>query len=87
LLCWDDRQQLAWKQPLAYGPVAGAAAKGNRIVMSSTEGVVWTVAAETGQETGKISTHEFLAGDPVLVGKRCLVAGRDGCLHLLDLSE
>lgn len=88
LLCFDQKPQLAWKQPLANGAVAGAAANDEKeLVVASVDGIVSVLSAESGQETGKIPVNEYLTGDPVFAGGRLLVAGRDGCLHLLNQSE
>lgn len=88
LLCWDQKPQVAWKQPLTHGAVAGAvAADDQHLVVSYTDGVVATLSADSGQETGAIVVHEFLMGDPLLADGRLFVAGRDGCLHLLNQAE
>jgi outer membrane protein assembly factor BamB len=82
LWCFNSQYQVAWRTPLAYGPLAGPPlAIGENFVLASNRGTLWKVNAAKGNEVGKVDTLLPLATGPVLRGDRLIVGGHDGTLY------
>ena len=77
--------QPTWTVPLPYGPLAGEPLlDGDAILFASVSGIIWKVDAQTGEELAKIDVKEPLGTGPVVLGKRLLVCGGDGTVHIVS---
>ncbi|MBX3412736.1 MAG: protein kinase [Pirellulales bacterium] len=82
--CFDSSGQNAWKAPLPHGSLTGEpAAVGDSIVLATVSGVVYRVAADTGESTGRVELGCPLASGPLSVGTNLVVAGHDGTLYVV----
>ncbi|MEX0713190.1 MAG: hypothetical protein WD278_12620, partial [Pirellulales bacterium] len=80
LFSLDERQQV-WRIALAHGPLAGTPwADGDELIVASVSGIVYRLAAGTGQELGSFDVGQPLAAGPVAVGERLLLCAADGTL-------
>jgi len=85
LLCLDSAGQLNWRVPLEQGPLAGLPLEtAQGVVLVSTRGLAWRVAAASGKELARAELAQPAASGAVVVGNRWVVAGRDGAF--LSLS-
>lgn len=88
LLRLNGGAQPQWTCPLPYGlPVAPPGELNGDYFFASVGGVVWRVAAETGQEISKTDLNQPLAAGPAVVGSRLLLGGSDGVLHFTPVLE
>jgi hypothetical protein len=79
--------QPRWTRPLPYGPpVATPTEMNGNYLFASVGGTVWSVSAETGEESSKTDLGESLAAGPAVLGSRLLVGGSDGVLHVLTMQ-
>ncbi len=85
LIRWGNEPQPTWTVPLPYGPLAGEPLlDGDAILFASVSGIIWKVDAQTGEELAKIDVKEPLGTGPVVLGKRLLVCGGDGTVHIVS---
>jgi outer membrane protein assembly factor BamB len=89
LLCFEAGPNLRWTSALSHGALAGPpVVNGGQLLLASKEGIVWTLDAATGQETGTpIDVGEPLGAEPVIFPNGLLLPGSDGAVHLVSPSE
>lgn len=88
LVCLDGGEKPRWKIPLPYGPLAGAPMEsGESLVLVSTTGTLWRIAADSGQELARVDLGQTLSGSPATAGSLVLVPTTDGCLLKVSLPE
>jgi hypothetical protein len=68
-------------------PIAPPQRLGADYLFASVRGTVWRVAADTGEESGKLELHQPLAAGPAVLGSQLFVAGSDGVLHVTSLGQ
>ncbi len=90
LLCLDGSGQVRWRQSLLYGPLAGEpAVLGDRLILASTTGTVWSVDRQSGAEIGALAVGEPLARGVVVANDeqrpRLLLTAADGALLVTDV--
>jgi outer membrane protein assembly factor BamB len=82
LVCVDADKKLLWQVPLLDGPLAGSPARiGDKYVLASVHGKLWTVDAATGNTAAEADLGLPLGTGPVVLGDQLLIAGHDGTLY------
>jgi outer membrane protein assembly factor BamB len=82
LYCFDGKPSQRWQKKLAYGPLAGdPLLVGDKLILASLRGVVWSINPADGQELNKVDLQQPLGSAPVPAGDELIVAGADGVLH------
>lgn len=85
LFMLDGDGKVAWSVPLTTAKFAGPPMlDGESILFASEDGTVVRIALVDGAEMGRVDVGEPLASGPVLLNKRCVVAGRDASLLVLE---
>ena len=100
LICVQADSQRRWTAPLDHGPLAGKPLYiDDCFVLASVTGAVWRIEAASGQlvpwgaaaegraPTKFLELGEPLGAGPIAWGRRLLVAGRDGTVHVTDLPK
>ncbi len=86
LMCFDSAGSRRWAVPMKHGPLVGVPLlSGGDFVFACQNGVIWRVAATTGQDVGIAQLDEPLAVGPVELGSRLLVGTSDGTLQIVPL--
>ena len=84
---WQTAAVLRWQTALPYGHLAGLPFKQkNSYVLASTNGTVWRIDRQTGQELEKIEPirlQEPLWGNPVVHDGQLWLSGIDGVLFVI----
>ena len=87
LACFVDTEQAAWQVDLHDGLPLSATEDGDALIFTSRRGVVWAVAAATGDALWRREIGQPLRGSVVAVKQGILVAAGDGTLLLLPRGD
>jgi hypothetical protein len=82
-------QAAVWPKPaVMHGQPAGRplVLDGGDYVFASVSGTVWRISA-SGDESGKAELGEPLGAGPVAFGRRLLLCGNDGSLHVIPMPS
>lgn len=86
LVSCDALGRLRWKTTLDGGPLAGTPVQRNASLIATTAGgAVLRIGADDGNVQGSVDVGQPLVSGPLVVGSRLLVAGADGCLHMVAI--
>jgi len=83
LCCIAEADKIAWQVELPDGSPLSAAEDGNALIFANRRGVIWAVAATTGDTLWRREIGQPLAGAIVVAKQGVIVSTSDGTLHLL----
>lgn len=85
LFLLDGDGKEAWNVPLTTAKFAGPPMLDDEsMLLASEDGVIVRIALGDGSEVGRVDVGEPLASGPVLLNNRCVVAGRDASLLVIE---
>ena len=83
LACLAESEQIAWQVELPDGQPLSATADGDALIFASRRGVVWALAAATGDTLWRREIGQPLGGQILVAKQGIMVSTTDGTLYLL----
>jgi hypothetical protein len=88
LVAFSDQLALAWKTPLARGPLAGTPVMaGSGALVATKSGWLARMALDSGIEEAAVNLDQPLAAGPLIAGQFAAVIASDGTLLTVPLAD
>jgi len=85
LLCFDDKQQIAWRQDWPHGtPTDSPLVDGETLLIATQDGKVLRLKLSDGSVLAQVDLLQSLIRGPMVSGKQLVVVGYDATLLWLD---